>query len=163
MTIIVGVKCKDGVVIGSDSQSEFARGVAVKRLNKAKIYIIQKRFAIAGAGTLAHIEKAVDAIDLGLREAKRRKGGVDLSEDECVNAIERSITAVYKEYNIDRSNFLGDPQAKDFFNPILICSGLEELNGAANACLFIVHNEGVVEKIGDYATAGSGAAYAELV
>lgn len=163
MTIIVGLKCVDGVVVGSDSQQEFGRGVAVKRLHRGKIYTINNRFTFAGAGTLAHIEKAVDAINIGLSAAKKRKGGVNLSEDEIVDVMEKSITACYKEYNIDRAKFLGDPREKDFFTPILIGGCLSKVGEKNKACLFIVHKEGVVEKISDYATAGSGAAYAELL
>jgi len=168
MTIIVGLKCSDGVVMACDSQQEFGRGVAVKRLNTGKIYFLDKRFAIAGAGVSAHIEKAVDAIDIGIKEGKKHKAGADLSEDECVNAIEKAITAVYKEYNIDRAKFLEEPKEKEFFAPILIVGCIEATNGEGNSCqgnpcLFIVHSEGIVEKISDYATAGSGAAYAELL
>lgn len=164
MTIIVGIRCADGVVVASDSQQEFGRGVAVKRLNTGKIYsIFEGRFAVAGAGTLAHIEKAVDSIEIGLVEAKRRKGGLNLTEDECVDAVEKSITATYKTYNIERSKFLEEPQERDFFNPILIGGGLEALDEQNKACLFIIHSNGIVEKISDYATAGSGAAYAELL
>jgi len=163
MTIIVGIKCTDGVVIASDSQQEFGRGVAVKRLNTGKIYIYNNQFAIAGAGTLAHIEKAVGAIKFALGAAKKRKGGVELSENECTDAIEKSVTAVYKEYNIDRAKFLGEPREKNFFTPILICGGLGTIDGKSTPCLFIVHSEGIVENVFDYATAGSGAAYAELI
>lgn len=162
MTIIVGLCCENGVVIASDSQQEFGRGVAVKRLNTGKIYVLDKRFAIAGAGLLAHIEKAVDAIEIGIREARKSKAGIDPNEDECVDAIEKSITAVYKEYNIDRSRFLGEPKEREFFKPILIV-GYGAENGESKSCLFIVHSEGLVEKVPDYATAGSGAAYAELL
>jgi 20S proteasome alpha/beta subunit len=167
LTIIIGLKCEDGVVIASDSQQEFGRGVSVKRLNTGKIYLIGDRFAFAGAGVSAHIEKAVDAIDMGIKEGKKHKAGADLSEDECVSAMERSMLAIYKVYNIERAKFLGDPKEKEFFSPILIVGCVEAANGQTkgklgNHCLFIVHSEGVVEKISDYATAGSGAAYAEL-
>ena len=167
LTIIIGLKCEDGVVIASDSQQEFGRGVSVKRLNTGKIYLIGDRFAFAGAGVSAHIEKAVDAIAMGIREGKKHKAGADLSEDECVSAMERSMLAIYKVYNIERAKFLGDPKEKEFFSSILIVGCVEAANGQTkgklgNHCLFIVHSEGVVEKISDYATAGSGAAYAEL-
>jgi len=157
------LRCKDGVVIGSDSQQEFGRGVAVKRLNTGKIYRVGERFAIAGAGTLAHIEKAIDSLRLALEATKKQKGDVDLSEDECISAMEKAITATHKVYNIERSAFLEDPGEKSFFQPILICGCLENINGKSNACLFIIHHEGIVERIEDYATAGSGAAYAELL
>jgi 20S proteasome alpha/beta subunit len=38
MTLGIGIRCKDGVVIASDSQVEFGRGVPVKRLSVNKIY-----------------------------------------------------------------------------------------------------------------------------
>jgi 20S proteasome alpha/beta subunit len=163
VTIIVGIKCKDGVVLGSDSQQEFGRGVAVKRLNTGKIYKLNERFSIAGAGTTAHIEKAIDSINIALNDTKRRKGGMELCEDDCVNAIERAMIVTHKTYNIERATFLEDSREKNFFNPILICGCLERIDKSDNACLFIIHTEGVVEKITDYATAGSGAAYAELL
>jgi ribosomal protein L18E len=37
MTLVIGIKCIDGIVLASDSQSEFSRGVEVKRLNESKI------------------------------------------------------------------------------------------------------------------------------
>lgn len=163
MTVIVGLKCIDGVVLSSDSQQEFGRGVGVKRLNMGKIYKLDERFAIAGAGTLAHIEKAIDSIKVALLETKRRKGGIDLCEDDCVNAIEIAMLQTHKRYNIDRAAMLEDPTQKKFFQPILICGAIEKNNGKDNACLFIIHADGVVEKISNYATAGSGAAYAELL
>lgn len=162
MTIIVGIKCKDGIVLGSDSQQEFIRGVAVKRLNTGKIYKLDDRFAIAGAGAVAHIEKAVDSIKVALKATKQQTGGCELSEDQCVNAIERAMTVTHKTYNVERATFLEDVHERNFFNPILICGCLEQVGGVDNSCLFIIHSEGVVEKIDDYATAGSGAAYAEL-
>jgi 20S proteasome alpha/beta subunit len=163
LTIILGLKCKDGVIIASDSQQEFGRGVAVKRLNAAKIYRIGERFAMAGAGTTAHIEKAIDSIRIALEEEKKQKGQIDLCEDECVSAIEKAITATYKVYNVQRSVFLEDSRERNFFQAILICGCLENVNGKNDTCLFIIHSEGIVEKIEDYATAGSGAAYAELL
>lgn len=165
LTIIVGLKCNNGVILASDSQQEFRRGVAVKRLNIGKIYVLGEppRFAFAGSGTVAHIEKAVESIRIALDETKRRKGGAELSEEECISAIEKAITMTHKIYNIERASFLEDSNEKRFFRPILIGGCLDHINGKDNACLFIIHHEGIVEKVNDYATAGSGAAYAELL
>lgn len=161
MTIIVGIYCQDGCVVATDTQSQFGRGVNVKRLNATKIYVMDEKFAIAGAGTVAHIEKAVDSLFYGLKE-KHRQHGLELDEDVCIDVIEKTITAVHKQYNIDRSKFLGDPKEREFFTPVLIFGAA--LNGPEKkSCLCVVHHEGVVEPVDDYATAGSGAAYAELV
>jgi 20S proteasome alpha/beta subunit len=157
----VGIKCKDGAIISTDTQSEFARGVDVKRLNANKIHHFGA-YAIAGAGTIAHIEKAIDAIKGGFVAASKEKGQ-DLDESQCIDALEKTITAVYKEYNIDRSRFLDDPRERDFFEPILIFCGTVQGEDGCKSCLSIVHSVGLVEPIHDYATAGSGAAYAELI
>lgn len=162
MTIIVGIKCSDGALIATDTQAEFGRGVSVKRLTANKIHYLLDRFAIGGAGTVAHIEKAVDAIEQGLRAGIKEKGG-HLSKNECINTLEKTVTAVHKEYNIDRSRFLNDSREREFFQPILILCGVVSPDGEGEPCLLIVHPSGLVEHIHDYATAGSGAAYAELL
>jgi 20S proteasome alpha/beta subunit len=162
LTIIVGIKCSDGALIASDTQAEFGRGVSVKRLNANKIHCFD-RFAVAGAGMVAHIEKAANAIERGLKAGIKEKGA-DLDEDEAIDILEKTITRVHKEYNIDRSRFLNDPDEREFFQPLLIFCGVSSLaTGGPHSCLAIVHSAGLVEPIDDYATAGSGAAYAELV
>jgi 20S proteasome alpha/beta subunit len=161
LTIVVGIKCKDGVIVSTDTQAEFGRGVDVKRLNANKIHHIGA-YAIAGAGTIAHVEKAVDAIRRGFLTASKEMGE-ELEESQCIDTLEKTITAVYKEYNIDRSRFLDDPRERDFFDPILIFCGTVQDDDVCKSCLSIVHSVGLVEPIHDYATAGSGAAYAELI
>jgi len=165
MTIIVGLKCKDGVIIGSDSQQEFERGVRVKRLNTLKIHtIIDGKFAMAGAGDYGHVEKAIYLIEEGLREAFTKKRVAYLEEDECIDIIEKTMTFANKYYNIDRSKFLDDPEEKNYFDPILIVGFIESGDRKnMNTRLLIAHPDGLVERIQDYATAGSGAAYAELL
>jgi len=162
LTIIVGIRCTDGALIASDTQAEFGRGVSVKRLNANKIHCFGS-YAVAGAGMVAHIEKAANAIDRGLKAGIKEKG-TDLNEDETVDILEKTITRVHKEYNIDRSRFLDDRNEREFFQPLLIFCGVSTLpDGSPHSCLAIVHSAGLVEPIDDYATAGSGAAYAELV
>lgn len=161
LTIVVGIKCVNGALIATDTQSEFGRGVSVKRLNANKIHYFDC-FSVAGAGTVAHIEKAADALKQGIATAIKGKGE-HLAESECINTIERTITAVYKEYNVDRSRFLDDPRELNFFQPILIFGGMVSTASGKKTCLSIVHSAGLVEPIHDYATAGSGAAYAELI
>ena len=47
----------------------FGRGVVVKRLNTGKLQF-DSRFAVASDGMVAHIEKAVDAIHIGILEGR---------------------------------------------------------------------------------------------
>jgi len=46
MTIILGMKCSDGVVVASDSYAELRN----KRLKVDKIYTHEGRYIFAGAG-----------------------------------------------------------------------------------------------------------------
>ena len=56
MTIIVGIVCDEGILIGSDSQAMSFRGVDVKRLDYTKIYSFSldsdMRILITGQGKL---------------------------------------------------------------------------------------------------------------
>lgn len=161
MTIVLGIKCADGLVIACDSQVQFGRGLGVKRLNANKIYEIKNRFAMAGSGVVAHIEKVVESITAVLKEEARKKGTF-LSEVECVDILERCLATLHKHYNIDRSGFLGVDE-KEFFNPCFIFGGILEDEQGKNYCMSIIWHEGIVEPVSDYGTIGSGAAYAELI
>lgn len=162
MTIILGLKCKDGVVIGCDSQVGYERGVPIKRLNANKIYCLTDNFAAVGAGTVAHIEKVISELRSKLVEEELKKRSL-LTEPECIDIIEGIVTALHKDYNIERSRFLGTNE-RDFFDPIVILAGRIGLEEGKEAYgLFLVHSNGVAEVIDDYATAGSGAAFAELL
>ena len=55
MTIIIGVICKNGLVVGCDSQASSVKGVPVKRTEYTKIYEIpvggDGYALLSGAGT----------------------------------------------------------------------------------------------------------------
>ena len=54
MTLIVGVRCSDGVVIGSDSAMTFGSGqqLTIQQPFRAKIELIHDRLIVAGAGAI---------------------------------------------------------------------------------------------------------------
>ncbi len=163
MTIVVGIKCADGIVISTDTQSEFGRGVSVKRLNATKIYQINEKFAIAGAGMVAHIARAVNLIKLAMREAEE-EGNKELSDVMIIDIMEKTLTAAHKRYNLDRARALDDEGELNFWRPILICGGICPcMDGKQDHFLSILHSAGLVEPTLDYCTIGSGAAYAEYV
>jgi hypothetical protein len=84
---------------------------------------------------------------------KRKLDIVDFCEGVC----EPIVTALLKEYAIDRTKFLGVPLVE--FSLGLIIAGAtstDELRA------YFVHSDGVTEPIEQYGTIGSGAAYAEL-
>lgn len=161
MTIVIGIKCVDGIVIASDSQVEFSRGVSIKRLNANKMYQLDDSFIVAGGGAVAHIRKAVDAINFTLKERKREKGST-LSEDECVDTLEKAVLALHKEYNLDRSKLL-DVDEREYFSPILVFGAKAIEGNETKLYSGIVHGDGTVEPVEDYGTVGSGAAFAEML
>lgn len=157
MTICVGLLCKGGAVVASDSQSEFERGVPVKRLGANKL-LKGDCFVVAGAGLIAHIKNTFDTISAELEKEVRQRQGQCLSRDECVTLVEKTVTALHKYYNIDRAQFLGVDE-KGWFAPLLLFA----YQASGGVMLLTVHPEGLVEEVDDYATIGSGAAYAELL
>lgn len=160
-TIIIGFKCVDGVVIASDSQAEFGRGVDVKRLNANKIYTIDGRYIIAGSGTLAHIQVLVENVTFFLtnKESQQRS---ELNKDEAEMTTEQALWTLIKHYNIDRSNVFGVSE-RDYFDPIAVFAGRSRENGIEYYVDILHGYDGTIEPVSDYGAAGSGAAYAELL
>jgi 20S proteasome alpha/beta subunit len=57
MTAIVGIRCKDGVVIGADSSATFTDGGQVRTIEQPtekKIEIIGDKVIVAGTGSVGH-------------------------------------------------------------------------------------------------------------
>lgn len=166
MTIVVGIRCKDGIVIACDSQTGFSRGVEVKRLNTNKIYPIGKRYALAGSGTIAQIRTLVENVSYAINEEERKKGNQPLNSEECFSVLYTTLLALHKLYNIDRAAYLEIEEDELFFDPFsILCARTEDGgdNDRREHCLFILHPDALVEPIDDFGTAGSGSAFAELV
>jgi ATP-dependent protease HslVU (ClpYQ) peptidase subunit len=66
MTIIVGIKCKEGVVIGADSSATFGAGPhlrTIEQLTDHKIQIIKDRVIVAGTGYVGHQQRFSDVVE----------------------------------------------------------------------------------------------------
>lgn len=161
MTVIVGIVCKDGIIIASDSQVEFERAAPVKRVNANKIYKLleDRNIAIAGAGTLTFIHKAINLIRESIIE-EEKKSGRKLSFREIIDLAESAMAHIYRVYNIKRLEYIYGQLLPEFIHPFPLMIGGSEKN---NKYLFILHEDGISEDIEDYATLGSGAAYAEYL
>jgi hypothetical protein len=60
VTAIVGIRCKDGVVIGADSSATFGDGVGrgvIEQSTSRKIEIIGESVIIAGTGAVGHMQR----------------------------------------------------------------------------------------------------------
>lgn len=76
MTAIIGIRCKDGVVIGADSSATFGDGHRIRTIEqptKHKIRIIGNRIILAGTGTVGHGQRFRDVIK-ALHEKKEMQG-----------------------------------------------------------------------------------------
>ena len=164
MTVVIGIKCNNGIVIACDSQVEFNRGVAVKRLNANKIYKLNENLAVAGAGTVLFIEKAVNGLK-NMIEGEENKRKEKLGVKEIIeNIAEAVMLNLYKIYDIDRSRFLMSEEnqtekIQEIVDLVLMMGGVDN----SNNYLYLIHKNGVAEPVSDYATIGSGAAYAEYL
>lgn len=67
MTIIVGILCKDGVVIGADSSATFGPHQSQPTIEQPvqKVFVIQKRFIFAGTGQIGAAQRFNAALDFG--------------------------------------------------------------------------------------------------
>jgi 20S proteasome alpha/beta subunit len=161
MTVGIAIKCVDGLIVASDSLSTFGRGAPVSK-SVAKIHSIEhvdleNPVVVLGAGGTAFVDKFLDRIRRnGIANAafelKRKLDVVDFAERVC----EITVTTLFKEYAIERREFLGIPSD---YSIGLIVAGITR-DGELRA--FHIHPDGLSENIPDYGTVGSGAAYAEL-
>lgn len=142
MTVVIGIRCRNGFVVASDSQIEYYRGVSVKKLNANKIYrfdVANGIFFIGGAGKVADIEKLVAYIYRSLEETA--KGGSLTAEDVYVT-LEKTVTYLHKEYNIERLRYLGynvGPDDAPFFNPLAIIAGALKLDKDYEFLMNMIH------------------------
>jgi 20S proteasome alpha/beta subunit len=88
VTVLVGVRCKDGIVVGSDSSATFGadRGVKTIEQRAQKIFIVEDKIIIAGTGEVGLGQRFTAAI----REAYKNKvflnvtSGEDFAKKLCV-------------------------------------------------------------------------------
>jgi proteasome subunit B (beta)-like protein len=65
MTVIVGLLCKDGIVIGADSSATFGPDMAHKTIEQTvqKVFVVQGRIIIAGTGQVGTGQRFTAAVD----------------------------------------------------------------------------------------------------
>jgi hypothetical protein len=80
MTAIVGIRCKDGVVIGSDSSATFGDSGGhntIEQSTAKKIEIIGEAIIVAGTGAVGHMQRFV-AVVQGLWDQKAFQNNSDI-------------------------------------------------------------------------------------
>lgn len=166
MTIIVGIVCREGVIIASDSQAGSFRGVHVKRLDYTKIYDFifdGTSIAVTGAGETPFIARAIELLEEMAKEAKFHK------TRDVADLAENVMTGITRRYIVERDKELGYTKSTDadrtrsqedrslaFSLIVGVCCGGEP-------CIYTVYPDGVAERGEKYASLGSGSAFAEYL
>ncbi len=96
MTTIIGIKCEDGVIIGSDSQLTINGSYPAKETNYSKIFQI-KKMLISGAGDTDYFEKVRSEIEKRYNSNFRRI-------EEATKIVEDSIKYIYDNYPCQDEN-----------------------------------------------------------
>jgi len=174
MTIGVGIVCKDGIAIASDSQAESYRGVGVKRTDYNKINVILGNSkdcpvnAVAiGAGNVAFIQRAMKLLQQDCEDKRHR------TADELAEAAEAAMVKLVKKYLVERSQELGfetgqprsrrSQQRQLRFPALDVHMLLAAVDSDGGAMLCTLGEEGVSLHEESYTSIGSGSAYAEYV
>lgn len=100
MTILVGIKCKDGIIIGSDSSATFSAG-QISTIEQAtkKIEILHKKIIVAGTGQIGLGQRFCDLVDRGYTDKKfTGKNGIQMASEITHLAVNNfSHTGANKE------------------------------------------------------------------
>lgn len=92
MTVIVGIRCSDGVVIGTDSAMTFGPSPqypTIEQRNREKIHIVDNKIIVAGTGHIGLGQRFIENIE-GLWEAKafKEETAIGIGRKIAVRAVE---------------------------------------------------------------------------
>jgi 20S proteasome alpha/beta subunit len=85
MTILVGIKCKDGVLIGSDSSATFAAGqIRTIEQTTKKIEIIDGKIIVAGTGQIGLGQRFCNQVEQGWKDGVfKALGAIPMATKIC--------------------------------------------------------------------------------
>lgn len=127
MTAIVGVLCKDGVVIGADSSTTFSAAGAIRTIEQKtrKIYILENRYIIAGTGQVGLGQRFIHEVEKHIAEKTNWQHGtkpVEFCRKIAKAALDNFITTNVKSnsygallaFPLNKENYLCEFAANDF-------------------------------------------------
>lgn len=93
MTILVGIKCKDGIIIGSDSSATFSAGqISTIEQSTKKIQILHDSIIVAGTGSVGLGQRFCDVVGNAYAQKKfRGMNGVQMATEITQLAIDNFI------------------------------------------------------------------------
>jgi 20S proteasome alpha/beta subunit len=148
LTTIIAIRCPDGIVIASDSQTTELR---TKTLDVTKVSLANDFMAVGGSGD-------ADNIRLFIEHLKQEFAQASPTEPEFRAKIENLLLRLHKKYNLDTREYLG----KDVnpFQPNLVVA---TKNGDDSFGLYLLRANGMVYHIDQYRVIGTGDDLARLV
>jgi 20S proteasome alpha/beta subunit len=171
MTIIVGIICKEGLVIGSDSQASSFRGVQVKRSDYTKISEFgvndDLNLVVSGAGVGAFISKFIDKLRESCNSTKIKTTNqvADMAEDVMIEMQKRYVVEKAEKLGFTKKVKMQETLRKSQLPEVpgfVIMIGITEKNGQ-NPTIYTVTPEGIAERAEKFDSTGSGSAYAEYL
>lgn len=90
MTAVVGVLCKDGAVIGTDSSATFALGQGVRTIEQPteKLDLVEDRIIIAGTGQIGLGQRFRRVVERAWGDKIFQKEAIDVGRELCKRACE---------------------------------------------------------------------------
>jgi len=174
MIIIVGIKCTDGIVIGSDIQATDSY-FSLKKVDYDKIYEYSNKnrnnfYNLAGVGDPNYIEKTN-------YEIFKKFYTSTITYFDFGNICENAINAICRKNVVERARELGLPNIsknhipnlslwqEQFDNLSFTIVASTVINKGKNAIneLYLVDLRGIAKKISKYCVTGSGFLFAEYV
>ena len=79
MTLVVGIRCTDGVVIGSDSAMTFGsslHSLTIEQIVRKKIFVIEDKLIVTGSGPIGYIQRFVDGVTKNWESKELRSDNV---------------------------------------------------------------------------------------
>jgi 20S proteasome alpha/beta subunit len=152
MTTVIGIRCSDGIVIGTDTQAT-ARTGRTKDLRAEKILGINKFSAMAGSGESDHVKRLWSVI-------RRKIGNKFYTDDKMIEELESILDELYNKYNVQKSEKMGFSESQILFHPTSILGAKlkDDLFG-----LYILKDDGFVSRVDNYMAISSGTDLARLL
>ena len=157
MTLIIACKCKDGIVIGADSQATFGSSAGpVRKKTLDKIVPITEGILLAGAGDVPLIQKIRKKIEEIPQEIKESGKLEQIKEMVCTQIVHPLRNDMLTKFRDLYGEIRGEKEAPD---AELIISGYS--NGVPK--IYLVSHDGLDEEEENYCAVGIGDAFAQVL
>lgn len=147
-TTIVGMCCRDGIVLGADTRS--TGGPLVMDKNKLKIHQVSKYIRCCAAGTSADCTQITRRAShhLGMLRIEHELSGESSEQYPYMDPLAAAVTSISNRIRSSRS----DPKQQRKVESVLILGGVDH----AGPALYQIDIEGVPQRV-SFSALGSGA------